>query len=139
MTFGVVMILGTLGFSYYGRLDAQKASVQNEAIRIAGLLLDDWKAHGGSAAYDPATSLAELFTLSPTDSGPGGLTNVLKRFDLSHEDKNFQITISSRPPIKDTTKVLNVVVAWVENKAMLNSEDPRKYVKLSGYIAQYNN
>jgi len=44
MLFSSIMIVGTLGFSYYSKLDIHKAELYNSSVGIAELLLNDWKA-----------------------------------------------------------------------------------------------
>ncbi|MBN1795631.1 MAG: hypothetical protein JW804_03070 [Sedimentisphaerales bacterium] len=133
----MVMILGTLGFSYYSSLNAHKADTQNKAVRLAGLILDDWKSMGGIKTYNPAIRFTDQFTILESDVGPDGLPDLLGRYDVILDEANFYITLSYKEAVDDQPKALNIVVAWVEKESSWDSSDPRRFIKLTGYVANF--
>ena len=134
MVIAAVAILGTFGFTYYGRLDVRKAELTNTSLRTAELLLNDWKATGGSAAYDPIQSFSNQFTISQSFVGPEGLESLLGRYDVLIDGNTYRVTLSYRDAADDMPKVLNVVVAWLEDSGVLDATDSRRFVKLSAYV-----
>jgi len=135
MLFGSIMILGTLGFSYYSRIDVQKADLYSTSVEIAELVLNDWKAAGGDSGYDPVESLSGQLDITNSNTSLSGLENILGSYIVIIDGNEFVLTLSHRNPVGDKPKLINVVVDWVEEFRTWELNDCRQFVKLSGYVA----
>lgn len=137
MLFGAIMILGTLGFSYYSRLDVQKSDFHTTSVEIGELILNDWQAAGGISSYDPVESLAGQLNITPTENTISWLENTLGSYVVLHDGNTFYLTLSYRNSTDNEPKVINVVVDWIEQSRSWEGGDPRRFVKLSGYVTEY--
>ncbi|MFA5424437.1 MAG: hypothetical protein WC374_11340 [Phycisphaerae bacterium] len=137
MLFSSIMIVGTLGFSYYSKLDIHKAELYNSSVGIAELLLNDWKAAGGVSNYDPLQSLAGQLEITQTEPGITGLTNLLGSYHVIVNEDVLRVTLSYKEATASEPKTLNVVVDWVERHDAWDTCDPRGFVKLSCYVADF--
>ena len=137
MVFAIIIILGTISFSYYSRLDTDKSNLHNVSVGLAELILNDWRASGGSNTYDPVNSFTNYFPIAPTDAGSNRLDNLLGSYMIMLDDNDYRITLSYRNSTDESPKVLNVVVDWVEKSNDWDGSDPRGFVKLSGYVTEY--
>jgi len=135
MLFGSIMIIGTLGFSYYSRIDVQKADQYNTSVEIAELVLNDWKAAGGDSSYDPVESLSGQLDITHSDTSLSGLENILGSYTVVIDGNAFLLTLSHRNPVGDKPRLISVVVDWVEESETWELSDCRQFVKLSGYVA----
>lgn len=135
MLFGSIMIIGTLGFSYYSRIDVEEADLYNTSVEIAELILNDWKAAGGIDNYDPVVSLSGQLEITDSDTSLSGLENILGSYIVVLDGNPFLLTLSHRIDAENKPKLINVVVDWIERPQSWESQDPRRYIKLSGYVA----
>jgi hypothetical protein len=135
MLFSSIMIIGTLGFSYYSQLNVQKADLYNTSVEIAELVLNDWQAAGGASSYDPIKSLSDKLDITVSETSLCGLENILGSYQVALNGNVFLLTLSHREPVEDKPKLINVVVDWVEEYRSWELSDSRQSIKLSKYIA----
>lgn len=135
MLFASIMIVGTVGFSYYSQLNVHKAEVYNSSVGAAELFLNDWKAAGGASNYDPIQRLSGQMEITQTEPGESRLENLLGGYHVEVNGNLLRVTLSYTEASERVPKALNVVVDWDEQHDKWGTYDPRGYVKLSCYVA----
>lgn len=134
LLFGLIMISGTLSFSYYSRLHAHKANIQNAAARLSSAVLESWKANGGRDSYDPVQTLGADFDVSSSDLGTAGFDDVVGRYRIVLDDITYYATLSYKNAASGAPKMLNVAVAWTEDRSALQDGSYHKLVQQTAYM-----
>ena len=80
-----VAATGVLSFGYHGAMQRRMARAHAGAVRIGHLLLEDWKANGGSVFYARAVAS----THNPLELNMG--------FEYKRSERVYKITVDSIP------------------------------------------
>ena len=126
--FLLVLVLGTMGFSYYSVLDAKKSDVKSTAARVCSTILEDWKATGGKSTYDAVIAFEDEFDISlKGNKSPGlsaGLSNVTGIYNVLINYTNHTVILWYANASAIEPKMLNVRANWV--KTFNNTDDEVK-------------
>ena len=103
-----VAATGVLSFGYHGAMQRRMARAHAGAVRIGHLLLEDWKANGGSVFYARAVAS----THNPLELNMG--------FEYKRSERVYKITVDSIPMRVELTRPtgyhrlipLTVTVRW---------------------------
>lgn len=137
-----VAVIGAMGYRYYCALDAKKADVQMNAARLCSLLLEDWKAHGGAATYDPTVSIPSstgIFTISAPNGCPGpvlptGFTSLKDCYWIVENGVNYYVRLSYKPATAPVPITLMASVGWkADYQTTGSSADLAKTVSMTTY------
>jgi len=106
-----IAVIGAMGFRYFCALDARKADVQITGARLGWMLLENWKAAGGDATYQPEMNQTQLPS-GPGPAQPAGF-DLLGSYHVYLDGAHYYATLSSRDSTAGTARTLNVNVAWM--------------------------
>lgn len=134
LLFGLIMIMGTIGFSYFGSLDAHRSNVQVTAARLSAAILESWKANGGRDTYNPEQILGSDFVIYSTNQGPTGFDDVLGLYEIDLDNTTYYATLSYKPATAGIPKMLNIAVAWTQDRAQWNQSNSQKLVRQTAYM-----
>lgn len=136
LVFGLIMIVGTIGFSYFGRLNAHRSNIQATAARLSSAVLESWKANGGRDTYDLEETLGSDFVIVGSYQGPAGFDDVVGLYEIDLDNTTYYITLTYKAADGDTPKMINVAVAWTQDRAEWAKSNFQKIVKQTAYIQE---
>jgi prepilin-type N-terminal cleavage/methylation domain-containing protein len=107
-----VAVLGAMGYRYWCALDARRADVQITGARLGWMLLENWKAAGGDATYQPEMKRMQL----PPGPGPAHPTGFvpLGSYHAYFDGVHYYATLSSKDAAATAARTLNVNVGWMK-------------------------
>ena len=143
----VVAVLGSSAFRYSAALSARTADEKRDAAQMALLLCESWVAAGGSATYDPITSLSsdmamtnsswselmqncgsEIASVCPVGFSQSGLY----AFTLNNTDYK---AILSWKDVNSGLRVLNVIIVTPQNSVSADNIYNYQRYNLTTYVA----
>ena len=138
MVFLIVLVLGTMGFSYYSAMDARKADIKSSAARLCSAILEDWKGTGGRTDYDAVDSFGTLLDISEIgDKDKVDFSSISNMAGLYHAEvnhANYYIVLWYENPTSVKPQTLNVRVSWMQSYSTWDDSGPKDSVTLSTYV-----
>jgi Tfp pilus assembly protein PilV len=118
--------LGVLNYQYYAVSHAKRAQTEVKASKIGQLILEDWKATGGSTGFDP--SQLQM-----------GITRDVDEYKVTMDDVTFFLKLSSKDQAHDlvsrtTIRQINVMVKWRKDYADVPVNSDYLSYSMSTYV-----
>ena len=120
--------LGALSYQYHAARQSWLANAQTIAIRTGYLILEDWKANGGSKVYVTGTSHAH----NPTRLGLGFVYVDLGVYKVTVDELSMYVELS-RPSENLALIPLTVIVRYPANDDISTVRLSRPSIVLSTY------
>jgi prepilin-type N-terminal cleavage/methylation domain-containing protein len=137
-----VAVIGAMGFRFYCVRDAKLSDVQANAARIGSMILDNWKARGGDASYNPYTHFAtfssQLNIPKANDKAVGNAGNTYQIQDVANSVW-YDVALSTAPVtytsttggITITLTALKASISW--RQGYLNSGTTMHTINMATY------
>ena len=111
----IVGVLGAAGYRYYCALDARKADIQITTARVGSMLLETWKATGGSSDFDPLTEFASELAITTNSVSLNELSgyNSLPCYSINIDGSMYIAMLSYQDDATSGLRLLNVRVAQI--------------------------
>ncbi len=134
----VVGVLGAAGYRYYCALDARKADIQITTARVGSMLLETWKATGGSSDFDPLTEFASELAITTNSVSLNELSgyNSLPCYSINIDGSMYIAMLSYQDDATSGLRLLNVRVAQILQPDEQQSETvivPKQVISLTTY------
>ncbi len=134
----VVGVLGAAGYRYYCALDARKADIQITTARVGSMLLETWKATGGSSDFDPLTEFASELAITTNNVSLNELSgyNSLPCYSINIDGSMYIAMLSYQDDATSGLRLLNVRVAQILQPDEQQSETvivPKQVISLTTY------
>ncbi len=135
----VVGVLGAAGYRYYCALDARKADIQITTARVGSMLLETWKATGGSSDFDPLTEFASelaITTNSVSLNELSGYNSLPCCYSINIDGSMYIAMLSYQDDATSGLRLLNVRVGQILQSDEQQSETvlvPKQVISLTTY------
>jgi prepilin-type N-terminal cleavage/methylation domain-containing protein len=134
----VVGVLGAAGYRYYCALDARKADIQITTARVGSMLLETWKATGGSSDFDPLTEFASELAITTNSVSLNELSgyNSLPCYSINIDGSMYIAMLSYQDDATSGLRLLNVRVAQILQSDEQQYETviaPKQVISLTTY------
>jgi len=134
----IVGVLGAAGHRYYCALDARKADIQITTARVGSMLLETWKATGGSSDFDPLTEFASELAITTNSVSLNELSgyNTLPCYSINIDGSRYIAMLSYQDDATSGLRLLNVRVARILQSDEQQSETviaPKQVISLTTY------
>lgn len=134
----VVGVLGAAGYRYYCALDARKADIQITTARVGSMLLETWKATGGSSDFDPLTEFASELAITTNNVSLNELSgyNSLPCYSINIDGSMYIAMLSYQDDATSGLRLLNVRVAQILQSDEQQYETvivPKQVISLTTY------
>lgn len=136
----LIAVIGTSSFRYYCAMDTRRADAQAEAARIALTLCESWRGINGSLTYNPITHFGTNLAITQSSTGPEKPADFILlgsyAIDVDNTHGVTHYATLSWKDVQPGLRALNVVVAWAQRGAGVNSpEVVDKSYKLTIYTS----
>ena len=134
----IVGVLGAAAYRYYSTLDARKADIHITTARIGSMLLETWKATGGSSDFDPLTEFASELAITTNSVGLNELSgyNALPRYSINIDGSRYIAMLSYQDDATSGLRLLNVRVGQVlqsDGQQYKTVPAPKQVISLTTY------
>jgi len=132
----VIVVIGSMGYRYYGALDARRSDVQMTAARLGLTLLEDWKGAGATLTYNPVAQFSGPLVISTKGVTAEGLGtpsgyHVLGIYAVVAGGTDYRVILSQADETPTTPKILNARIAWISGGYQWGSQRASQSVALT--------